>query len=110
MEATRRECRRVLWMIDPMHGNGRIEGSRKVRRVSDMLAETRAFFAIARASGVHPAGLHLEMSAEDVSECLGSDEAASTGHSFQSLCDPRLNAGQAAELVQLVVGLVPEPA
>ena len=110
MKATQREGRRVLWMIDPMHGNGRIEGSRKVRRVSDMLTETRAFFAIARASGVHPAGLHLEMSAEDVVECVGPDDAAGVGQNFQSLCDPRLNAGQAAELVLLVAGLVPEPA
>ncbi|MEO7814961.1 MAG: 3-deoxy-7-phosphoheptulonate synthase, partial [Sphingomicrobium sp.] len=109
MEATKREGRRVLWMIDPMHGNGRIEDGRKVRRVSDMLAETRAFFAIARASGVHPAGLHLEMSADEISECVGADEAASVGHNFQSLCDPRLNAGQAAELVRLVVSLAPEP-
>ena len=110
MQATRREGRRVLWMIDPMHGNGRIEGSRKVRRVADMLTETRAFFAIARESGVYPAGLHLEMSADDVSECVGPDDTVSVGHNFQSLCDPRLNAEQAVRLVQMVAGLVPEPA
>ena len=110
MQATKREGRRVLWMIDPMHGNGRVEGSRKVRRVDDMLAETRAFFAIARSGGVRPAGLHLEMSAEDVNECVGPDDAVGVGYASQSLCDPRLNPGQAAELVKLVADMVPEPA
>ncbi len=108
MNTTQRDGRRVLWMIDPMHGNGRIEGARKVRRLSDMLTETCAFFAIARANGVHPAGLHLEMSAEDVVECVGRDDAAGASHNFQSLCDPRLNAGQAAEVLRLVASLVPE--
>ncbi len=113
MKATQREGRRVLWMIDPMHGNGRLEGSRKVRRFDDILAETRDFFAIARAMDVHPAGLHLEMSPDDVTECVGRggpDSADGMGHNFQSLCDPRLNAGQAEEVVRMVADLIPEPA
>ena len=110
MKATKGEGRRVLWMIDPMHGNGRIQGSRKVRWMDDMAAETRAFFAIAQAQGVHPAGLHLEMSADDIVECDGPDEGSGEGHNFQSLCDPRLNAGQAALLVRTAAGRVAEPA
>ena len=108
MRVARREGRRVLWMTDPMHGNSRIEGARKVRRFDDILAEARAFFAIAQAEGVHPAGLHLEMSPKDVTECIGASgpaNAAGMGHNFQSLCDPRLNAAQAEQLVRMVAAL-----
>ncbi len=102
IRAVRREGRQLLWMVDPMHGNSRIEGKLKVRRFDDILAETKAFFAIAHAEGVHPAGLHLEMSPDNVTECIGGagpDDAAGMGLNFQSLCDPRLNAAQAEQLV-----------
>ena len=97
-----------MWMIDPMHGNSRIEGAHKVRRFADIVAEARDFFAIAKAERVHPAGLHLEMSPEDVTECIGASgpaNAAGMGHNFQSLCDPRLNAAQAEQLVRMVAAL-----
>ena len=109
MEATRRDGRRVLWMIDPMHGNGRVEHGRKVRRMSDMLAELRTFFAIARASGVYPAGIHLEMSPADVTECVGTDDKVAAGQRSESLCDPRLNPAQAEAMVRCVAELVHEP-
>ena len=105
MRAVRREGRNLLWMIDPMHGNSRIEGDLKVRRFDDIMAETRSFFAIAHGEGVHPAGLHIEMSPDNVTECIGGagpDDAAGMGLNFQSLCDPRLNAAQAAQLVAMV--------
>lgn len=105
VRAVRREGRQLLWMIDPMHGNSRVEGDRKGRRLDDILAETRSFFAIAAAEGVQPAGLHLEMSPDDVTECIGSPgpgSAAEMGLNFQSLCDPRLNAAQAEQLVRMV--------
>jgi len=108
MKATKRDGRRVAWMIDPMHGNGRIEGARKVRRIDDIIAETRSFFAIAREVGVHPAGLHLEMSPDDVTECVGRGgpgDVDGMAINFQSLCDPRLNPAQAAELVRMVAKL-----
>jgi 3-deoxy-7-phosphoheptulonate synthase len=98
----RREGRQLLWMVDPMHGNSRVEGGLKVRRFDDIMAETRSFFAIAKAEGIHPAGLHLEMSPDNVTECIGGagpDDAAGMGLNFQSLCDPRLNAAQAEQLV-----------
>ena len=113
MRAARREGRRVLWMIDPMHGNSRIEGARKVRRFDDILAEARAFFAIAQAEGVHPAGLHLEMSPDDVTECIGASGPANADGmaiNFQSLCDPRLNAAQAEQLVRMVAAFAPAEA
>ena len=105
VRAVRREGRQLLWMIDPMHGNSRVEGDRKVRRLDDILSETRAFFDIAKAEGIHPAGLHLEMSPDDVTECIGTagpDDAAGMGLNFQSPCDPRLNAAQAEQLVAMV--------
>ncbi|MEO5578713.1 MAG: 3-deoxy-7-phosphoheptulonate synthase, partial [Sphingomicrobium sp.] len=110
MCATKVEGRHVLWMTDPMHGNSRVEGSQKVRRFDDILAEAGAFFAIANAEGVHPAGLHLEMSPDDVTECIGAsgpDNAAGMAINFQSLCDPRLNAAQAEQLVRMVASLSP---
>lgn len=113
MQATRRSGREVLWMIDPMHGNGRVEDQRKVRRVEEILSETRSFFAIATAEGVYPAGLHLEMSPDAVTECIGASgpgSAAEMGHNFQSLCDPRLNAAQAEQLVRMVASLGQEMA
>ena len=112
MRAARRNGRHLLWMTDPMHGNSRIEGNRKVRRLDDIMAEARAFFAIAKAEGVRPAGLHLEMSPDDVTECIGSagpDSAAGMGLNFQSLCDPRLNGAQAEQLVRMVAALRPVP-
>ena len=108
IRAARREGREMLWMIDPMHGNTEIEEDLKVRRVEDIRAEARAFFAIADAEGVHPAGLHLEMSPDAVTECIGASGPASAADmaiNFQSLCDPRLNAAQAEQLVRMVAEL-----
>ena len=98
-----------MWMIDPMHGNTEVEGGRKVRRLDDILAETRAFFVIARAEGVHPGGVHLEMSAEPVTECLGPAGPASIAEmevNYRSPCDPRLNAEQAIGLAREIADLV----
>lgn len=109
IRAARREGRNLLWMIDPMHGNSRVEDEIKVRRVEDIWAETRTFFAVARAENVHPAGLHLEMSPDAVTECIGASgptSATEMAINFQSLCDPRLNAAQAEQLVDMVAGLL----
>ena len=113
VRAARRDGRQVLWMTDPMHGNSRIEGARKVRRFDDIVAEARDFFAIATAEGVRPAGLHLEMSPDDVTECIGAsgpDNAEGMAINFQSLCDPRLNAAQAEQLVRMVASFAPAEA
>ena len=109
IRAATREGRPVLWMIDPMHGNSRVDGTRKVRRVDDIVAETREFFAIAQSEGARPAGLHIEMSPDAVTECIGESgptSAAEMAINFQSLCDPRLNAAQAEQLVRMVAGLL----
>ena len=109
MRATRAAGRRVLWTIDPMHGNSSMSGKRKVRRLADIVAEVDAFVAIARAEGVAPGGLHLEMSALDVTECLGGRGPASLDdleRNWLTACDPRLNARQAIDLAGHVAGLL----
>ncbi len=107
MRATR--GRAVAWTIDPMHGNTTMSGKRKVRRISEILAEIDAFFAIARAEGVHGGGVHLEMSALDVTECIGGRGPASIDEldkNWLTACDPRLNRAQAIDLAGHVAELL----
>jgi 3-deoxy-7-phosphoheptulonate synthase len=109
MRAARDGGRKVVWTIDPMHGNTSMAGKRKVRRVAHILAEIDAFFAIARAEGVHPGGVHLEMSALDVTECIGGRGPASVEElekNWLTACDPRLNARQAIDLAGHVAALL----
>ena len=109
MRAMLRAGRNLVWTIDPMHGNTSMSGRRKVRRLPDILAEIEAFFAIAKAEGVHSGGIHLEMSARDVTECIGGRGPASIddlAKNWQTACDPRLNAKQAIDLAGHVAGLL----
>ena len=101
--------RPVIWTIDPMHGNTSMAGKRKVRRLPDILAEIDAFFAIARSEGVHGGGVHLEMSALDVTECIGGRGPASIDEldkNWLTACDPRLNRAQAIDLAGHVAALI----
>jgi 3-deoxy-7-phosphoheptulonate synthase len=109
MRATRQAGSAALWAIDPMHGNTRVAGGRKTRRVDDILAETDAFFAIARAEGVHPGGVHLETTGEEVTECIGG--SAGLGEDdldrrYLTHCDPRLNRSQALDVAAGIARLV----
>lgn len=109
MRAMRQAGRKLVWTIDPMHGNTAMVGSRKVRRVSHILGEIDRFFAIAGAEGVHPGGVHLEMSALDVTECIGGRGPASVEEldkNWLTACDPRLNARQAIDLAAHVADLL----
>ena len=109
MRAVREAGRAVVWTIDPMHGNTSTSSRRKVRRLPDILAEIDAFFAIARAEGVHGGGLHLEMSALDVTECIGGRGPSSIDElekNWLTACDPRLNRTQAIDLASHVAGLL----
>jgi 3-deoxy-7-phosphoheptulonate synthase len=106
MEATAREGRQIVWSCDPMHGNTlKATNGYKTRPFDRILKEVKAFVQIARAEGVHPGGLHLEMTGQNVTECtggaraLGEDELS---HRYHTHCDPRLNADQALELAFLV--------
>ena len=101
--------RPVVWTIDPMHGNTSMVGDRKVRRLPDILAEIDAFLAIAAAEGVHGDGIHLEMSALDVTECIGGRGPASIDEldkNWLTTCDPRLNRAQAIDLAAHVAALI----
>jgi 3-deoxy-7-phosphoheptulonate synthase len=106
MAATRRAGRNIVWATDPMHGNTlKAANGYKTRPFDRILAEVRDFIEIARAEGVHPGGVHLEMTGQNVTECLGGARALSEGEladRYHTHCDPRLNADQALELAFLV--------
>ncbi|HYY77659.1 MAG TPA: 3-deoxy-7-phosphoheptulonate synthase class II [Actinomycetes bacterium] len=92
----------VVWACDPMHGNTFVGPSgRKTRRFGDVMRELAGFFAVHRAEGSHPGGIHVELTGEDVTECLGGADEIQDGHlhrRYETACDPRLNASQALEL------------
>jgi 3-deoxy-7-phosphoheptulonate synthase len=112
MRATRREGRNAIWSIDPMHGNGRTVGGVKTRMVGDIIAEMRTFFEVARAEGVHPGGVHLEMTGSHVTECLGgsgSVDEEDLAHRYLTHCDPRLNGDQAIGVAAAVAEELARP-
>src|SRR5919197_1376083 len=92
----------VVWACDPMHGNTFVGPSgRKTRRFGDVMRELAGFFAVHRAEGSHPGGIHVELTGEDVTECLGGADEIQDRHlhrRYETACDPRLNASQALEL------------
>ncbi|MHB8243734.1 MAG: class II 3-deoxy-7-phosphoheptulonate synthase [Acidimicrobiales bacterium] len=93
----------VVWVCDPMHGNTIVSGSGvKTRRFEDVFAEILGFFRVHQRLRTWPGGIHLEMTAEDVTECTGGSEALDDSHlslRYDSLCDPRLNGRQSLELM-----------
>ena len=108
MRATRTAGLKAVWMSDPMHGNTLQRGSIKLRRIEDILGELSRFFAIASTERVHPGGIHLEMSAHDVTECVGGRGPASIdelSRNYLSACDPRLNHDQAIDVASGVARL-----
>lgn len=106
VEAVESTGRRVLWFVDPMHGNTRSviaghRGSIKTRRIEDIVTETEAAFAIHRRLGSVLGGLHVELTGEPVAECIGG--AAGLGPmdleaGYRSPLDPRLNDEQSIEV------------
>lgn len=95
-----------LWVSDPMHGNGLTTPTGyKTRRFDDVVDEVKGFFEAHRAAGTHPGGIHIELTGDDVTECLGGSEQideATLATRYESLCDPRLNHMQSLELAFLV--------
>jgi 3-deoxy-7-phosphoheptulonate synthase len=95
-----------LWVSDPMHGNGLTTATGyKTRRFDDVVHEVKGFFESHRAAGTHPGGIHIELTGDDVTECLGGSEhidEATLATRYESLCDPRLNHMQSLELAFLV--------
>lgn len=99
LRALRSAGRQPVLVCDPMHGNTQRGGPRKLRRYEVMLDEARRFFAIVRAEGMWPGGLHLEMTPEPVTECLGGRGPGKLDDltDWRSACDPRLNRDQALD-------------
>ncbi len=106
VRAVEREGRAVVWACDPMHGNTIKSTTGYKTRVFDrILAEVKGFFAVHRALGTYPGGVHFEMTGQDVTECLGGAQAITEEglrDRYHTHCDPRLNASQALELAFLV--------
>ncbi|MET4636882.1 class II 3-deoxy-7-phosphoheptulonate synthase [Mycetocola sp. 2940] len=106
LEAIKASDATPLWVTDPMHGNGiTTPNGYKTRRFDDVVDEVKGFFEAHRAAGTHPGGIHVELTGDDVTECLGGSEMldeASLATRYESLCDPRLNHMQSLELAFLV--------
>jgi 3-deoxy-7-phosphoheptulonate synthase len=101
---------RVVWACDPMHGNTfTSDGGRKTRHFDHVLAEITEFFAVCRAEGVWPGGVHVELTGDNVTECLGGAEEILEDHletRYTTTCDPRLNARQSLDLAFRVAELL----
>ena len=100
----------VAWACDPMHGNTFTAPSgRKTRHFDAVLAEIAGFFAAHRSVGTWPGGVHIELTGDDVTECLGGAEEildADLGTRYETMCDPRLNARQSLDLAFRVAELL----
>ncbi|MGE0612142.1 MAG: class II 3-deoxy-7-phosphoheptulonate synthase [Hyphomicrobiales bacterium] len=106
MRAVRKAGRSVVWSCDPMHGNTiKAATGYKTRPFDLILKEVEAFFDVAQAEGCHPGGVHLEMTGQNVTECIGGARTVSEADlrdRYHTHCDPRLNADQALELAFLI--------
>lgn len=106
LEAVKASDANPLWVTDPMHGNGLTTPTGyKTRRFDDVVDEVKGFFEAHRAVGTFPGGIHIELTGDDVTECLGGSEhidEETLATRYESLCDPRLNHMQSLELAFLV--------
>ena len=103
VRAARQADHPVVWACDPMHGNTFTSPAtgHKTRHLEDICAEIDSFFAVHRAEGTWPGGIHVELTGDDVTECLGGSEGL--GHDdlpmrYETMCDPRLNGRQSLDL------------
>ncbi len=106
IQRVQREGRHVVWSSDPMHGNTRkASNGYKTRNFDDILREIMQFFQIHHSEGSHAGGIHLEMTGQHVTECVGGAYQISESdlmECYKTQCDPRLNADQVLELAFLV--------
>ncbi len=110
VRAVKREGHPVVWSCDPMHGNViKANNGYKTRPFDRILNEVRGFFAVHRAEGTHAGGIHIEMTGQDVTECVGGAVAISheaLADRYHTHCDPRLNAAQSIELAFLLAEML----
>ncbi len=100
----------VSWVCDPMHGNTyEAPSGHKTRRFDDVVEEVRGFFDVHRRLGTIPGGIHIELTGDDVTECVGGGDPIAEdglGDRYETVCDPRLNRTQSLELAFLVAELL----
>ncbi|KAK3423535.1 hypothetical protein EUGRSUZ_F00366 [Eucalyptus grandis] len=106
IRAVRRAGQIVTWVSDPMHGNTiKAPCGLKTRPFDAIRAEVRAFFDVHEQEGSHPGGVHLEMTGQNVTECIGGSRTVTfddLGSRYHTHCDPRLNASQSLELAFII--------
>jgi 3-deoxy-7-phosphoheptulonate synthase len=110
VRAIKREGRSVVWSCDPMHGNTITSNSGyKTRPFDRILSEVKTFFSVHAAEGTHAGGVHLEMTGQDVTECIGGARAIThenLSDRYHTVCDPRLNAEQSIDMAFLIAELL----
>ncbi len=110
VEKVTAEGLQVAWVCDPMHGNTfEASSGYKTRRFDDVIEEVQGFFDVHRSLGTWPGGVHVELTGDDVTECIGGGEEineAGLANRYESACDPRLNRVQSLELSFLVAEML----
>ncbi|MFE1786005.1 class II 3-deoxy-7-phosphoheptulonate synthase [Streptomyces sp. NPDC059506] len=101
---------RPVWVCDPMHGNTfEAASGHKTRRFDDVLDEVKGFFQVHKALGTHPGGIHVELTGDDVTECVGGGHEILVDdlhQRYETACDPRLNRSQSLDLAFLVADVL----
>lgn len=112
IEALGRRAQDVLWIVDPMHANQRLNAhGQKTRVLTDMQEEIRVVFDILAQYGLSVSGIHLEMTPEDLVECVEeTDDLSRPLTDYRSACDPRLNPDQSLRIAEFVAQLLRRPA
>ncbi len=104
--------KQVVWSCDPMHGNiEKANNGYKTRSLKNIISEIRQFFQIHRSEGTYPGGIHLEMTGQNVTECIGGVQEITEkdlSSRYHTYCDPRLNASQSLELAFLLSDILKE--
>lgn len=110
VDAVERSGHKVVWQSDPMHGNTfTASNGYKTRHFDKIIDEAQGFFEVHRHLGTHPGGIHIELTGEHVTECLGGAQDITDidlPGRYESACDPRLNTEQALELAFLVAEML----
>ncbi|MBV7296242.1 3-deoxy-7-phosphoheptulonate synthase class II [Corynebacterium sp. TAE3-ERU12] len=110
VEAVEEAGHKVIWQVDPMHGNTHTSSNGyKTRHFDRVVDEVQGFFEVHRSLGTHPGGMHIELTGEDVTECLGGAQDicdVDLPGRYASACDPRLNTQQSLELAFLVAEML----
>jgi 3-deoxy-7-phosphoheptulonate synthase len=106
IQTVKKARKNVIWSIDPMHGNTvKASNNYKTRVFDEVLKEVKGFFKVHKEEGTFPGGVHLEMTGQDVTECVGGSREVTEENlssRYNTHCDPRLNASQALELAFLI--------